>query len=227
MHGIGVPTKLAQVTGLLFVLGRIGLVVHDCPGLIFQERQIDRLGGRRPIRIDIRLIAATNRELESEVAAGFFREDLYYRLNVLSVRTPPVRERRENIPSLARHFVSKYATETGRKVRGITPEAMTILENRAWPGNVRELQNAMERAVVLGVTELVLPGDLPGQKIETAKAEPPSYYDIIYQPKRRLIETAFARGNGDYKEAARILGLHPKAIHRFLQNLDLPHLLRR
>ena len=206
-------------------VGELGSAIQAKLLRALEEREIDRIGGGGPIPVDIRLIAATNRDLESAVAAGRFRQDLYYRLKVLSVRTPTLAERRDDIPTLARYFVFKCASEAGRAVRGISPEALAILGNYDWPGNVRELRNAIEYAVVLGSADHILAEDLPDDILETRRAEPLKYHDAIYETKRRLFEAAFSRSNGDYKEAARLLGLHPKAIHRCLQNLGLSYLL--
>src|SRR5262249_53897444 len=118
-----------------------------------QEREIKRLGGARPIEVDIRVIAATNRDLGAAASKNEFRQDLYCRLKVLTIKTPSLRERQEDIPVLAKHFVQKYRKEAGRPVRGISSEAETMLMNYDWPGNVRELQNVIERAVVLGSTD--------------------------------------------------------------------------
>ena len=213
--------------GTLFLdeVGELGSAIQAKLLRALEEREIDRIGGGRPIAVDIRLIAATNRNLESAVAAGRFRQDLYYRLKVLSVRTPALAERRDDIPALARYFVFKCAREAGRVVRGISPEALAILGNYDWPGNVRELRNAIEYAVVLGSSDHILAEDLPDDILETTSAEPLTYHDAIDETKRRLFEAAFSRSNGDYKEAARLLGLHPKAIHRCLQNLNLSYLL--
>src|SRR6185295_17432232 len=117
---------------------------------VLQEHEFERVGGTRTVKTDIRVIAASNRNLEEAVKSGRFREDLYYRLNVVRLQMPPLRERREDIPALAEHFVQKYCAETGKKIAGIAPEAMAQLCAHGWPGNVRELENAIERAVVLG-----------------------------------------------------------------------------
>jgi len=198
---------------------------------VLQERTIDRIAGARPIPVDIRLVAATNRDLHSAVAAGEFRQDLYYRLKVLSVKTPPLRERPEDIPALARHFLLKLAGETGRAVRGISQEVLTILQNYDWPGNVRELQNVIEHAIVVGSTEMVLLTDLPQEFIESAgrcsEGVVYGYRDLVNAFKRHLLETALQRADGDYKEAAALLGLHPRGIHRFLKQLKLTYLLEK
>ena len=128
---------------------------------VLQEREFERLGGSRPISVDIRLIAATNKDLAAAVKARTFREDLYYRLNVVSLVVPPLRERLEDIPILAEYFVAKFAAKCKVKAKKISPEAMAGLMNYDWPGNVRELENAIERALVLGVSDAIRPEDLP------------------------------------------------------------------
>jgi len=128
---------------------------------VLQEREIRRVGSTAPIRIDVRLLAATNRRLEDLVREGRFREDLYYRLNVVALRIPPLRERREDIPLLAAHFLTRSAKRHGRAVPTLSPEAMALLLEHLWPGNVREMENAIERAVLLADTDTIFPGDLP------------------------------------------------------------------
>ena len=133
---------------------------------VLQEREVERVGGTRPIKVDIRVLSATNRTLPKEVAAGRFREDLYFRLNVVEIHMPPLRERREDIPLLARHFLNRYARHAGRRIAEISPRALAALVAYEWPGNVRELENAIERAVVLGSTEDLLLDDFPEPIIE-------------------------------------------------------------
>ena len=137
---------------------------------VLQEREFERLGGSRPISVDIRLIAATNKDLALAVKAGTFREDLYYRLNVVSVVVPPLRDRRDDIPILAEYFVSKFAVKCKVKAKKISPEAMSGLMNYDWPGNVRELENAIERALVLDVSDVIRPEDLPESVLEKGPA---------------------------------------------------------
>src|SRR5205823_7833194 len=134
---------------------------------VLQEREFDRVGGTKPIKVDIRLIAATNRNLEEALKSGLFRQDLFYRLNVVSVTMPALRDRREDIPLLATYFVQKYSRIANRPVTGISPEAHSLLRHYDWPGNVRELENALERAVVLGSSEHIRPEDLPEALVET------------------------------------------------------------
>ena len=191
-----------------------------------EKRTIDRIGGRWPIPLDIRLIAATNRDLEREVAAGRFREDLYYRLKVLHVRTPALRDRREDIPALAEHFVLRFGKQARGEVKGISPEAESILKNYHWPGNVRQLQNVIEQAVVLGSTNIVLKEDLPDELLNRQGTGPRTYSEVMREFKCQLFKRAFDHAHGDYKEAAVLLGLHPNCVHRHLRNLNLTHLLR-
>src|SRR5207253_4817365 len=133
---------------------------------VLQEREFERVGGTRPIKLDIRLIAATNVDLNEASRTGKFRQDLYYRLNVVSLEVPPLREHPQDIPLLAAYFIARYSEKVNRRVAGISPKARTCLLHYSWPGNVRELENAIERAVVLGSTELILPEDLPDSILE-------------------------------------------------------------
>ncbi len=144
---------------------------------VLQEREIDRLGGDRPIPVDVRVIAATNADLEEEMKAGRFREDLFYRLNVITIQIPPLRERRNDIPALARHFIQRYNAETNSEVKGLSPEALQVLMTYSFPGNVRELENMMERAVVLEEEPWIQPERLPipttdAAEISSAPPEP-------------------------------------------------------
>ncbi|HYL34276.1 MAG TPA: sigma 54-interacting transcriptional regulator [Bryobacteraceae bacterium] len=198
---------------------------------VLQEREFERVGGTRTIKLDVRLITATNRDLEEEVKKGRFREDLFYRLNVVSLRMPALRERREDISLLASYFAAKYAKRANRNILGIAPQARAFLLNYDWPGNVRELENAIERAVVLGSSDLILPEDLPEVILE--KAEPAesaavnAFHDAVRDAKKHIIITAVEQTGGNYTEAAKLLGLHPNYLHRLIRNLDLKPLLRQ
>ncbi len=143
---------------------------------VLQQREFERVGGAQAHSLDIRVIAATNRDLSEDVREGRFREDLYHRLNVVTLDSPPLRERKEDIPLLARYFLQRSADRCKRRVEGVSPEAEGMLIEYAWPGNVRELENAMERAVVLGVSESVLPEDLPEDLLESAPPDPGAKY---------------------------------------------------
>jgi Nif-specific regulatory protein len=191
---------------------------------VLQEREFERVGGTRPIKLDVRLIAATNRDLKEASRNGAFRPDLYYRLNVVSLHMPALRERREDIPMLAAYFAAQYAEKVKRRVAGISPEARNCLMRYEWPGNVRELENAIERAVVLGSTELILPDDLPESILEetAASGEPVSaLHDGIREAKKVLIERAIEQANGNYTEAAKILGVHANHLFRLIRTLNL------
>ena len=197
---------------------------------VLQEREFERVGGTRTIKLDVRLIAATNRDLEEEVKKGRFREDLFYRLNVVSLRMPGLRERREDISLLASYFAAKYAKRANRTIVGISPQARAFLSGYDWPGNVRELENAIERAVVLGSSDLILPEDLPEVILEKAgpagSTEVNAFHDAVRDAKKHLIVTAVEHAGGNYTEAARMLGLHPNYLHRLIRNLNLKPQLR-
>jgi Nif-specific regulatory protein len=191
---------------------------------VLQEREIERVGGTRPIHVDIRVIAATNKNLEKEAATGRFREDLYYRLSVVSLTMPSLRERREDIPLLANYFAARFGSKLRSRIPGISPETRAILVRYDWPGNVRELANAIERAVVLGTGELIVPEDLPEALLEGgggATMRLASYHDVVNAAKREAILQATRESNGSYTEAARRLGVHPNYLHRLVRNLNL------
>jgi transcriptional regulator with GAF, ATPase, and Fis domain len=196
---------------------------------VLQEREFERVGGTRPIAVDIRLIAATNKNLETAVKAGLFRLDLYYRLNVVTLTMPPLRERREDIPVLADYFVRKYSKKCKVRLKEISRDAMQCLANYDWPGNVRELENAVERALVLNVTDTIQPEDLPESILEK---DPPlaiaaaKYHATIKETKKQLILNALCESRGNYTEAARLLGVHPNYLHRLIRNLGLKESIR-
>jgi Nif-specific regulatory protein len=190
---------------------------------VLQEREYERVGGTKTLKADIRLVAATNRDLESAVRDLSFRQDLYYRLNVVTVPLPPLRERREDIGLLASYFAAKYAGKSQRRIAGISPEARAYLNAYDWPGNIRELENAMERAVVLGSSELILPEDLPESILEAetggGPATPGGYHEGVKLAKSRLIVNAIEKAGGSHVEAAQLLGLHPTYLSRLIRNL--------
>jgi Nif-specific regulatory protein len=192
---------------------------------VLQEREFERVGGTRTLHVDIRLIAATNKDLEEAIRQGTFRQDLYYRLNVVLLSMPPLRERRDDIPLLANYFVQRYSDKCNRRVRGISTEARARLTNYDWPGNVRELENAIERAVVLGTTDMLLPEDLPEAALETALPVTgvgvANYHEAVTEAKRQLILKAMEQASGNYTEAAKLLGVHPNYLHRLIRNMNL------
>jgi transcriptional regulator with GAF, ATPase, and Fis domain len=191
---------------------------------VLQEREFERVGGIRPISVDIRLIAATNKDLEEAVKSGAFRKDLFYRLNVLSLVMPALRERREDIAVLADYFVVKYVKKINTRAKRLSPEAMACLVNYDWPGNVRELENAIERALVMSVSDVIQPEDLPESILE--KGVPPSaesaqYHNRVKELKKELIVRALEESKGSVTQAAHVLGVHVNYLHRLIRNLDL------
>jgi two-component system response regulator HydG len=192
---------------------------------VLQEREFERVGGTRSIKVDIRVLAATNRDLDAAISNGTFRHDLYFRLNVVELKMPALRERAEDISMLANYFVAKYADKCNRKVVGISAAAKKLLLRYDWPGNVRELENAIERAVVLGMTDQILPEDLPEAILEGGAAEAvvtaSGYHEVVSGTKKQIIIDAMKKVNGNYTAAAKLLGLHPNYLHRLVRNLNL------
>jgi transcriptional regulator with GAF, ATPase, and Fis domain len=217
--------------GTLFLdeIGELPLSLQAKLLRALQEREFDRVGGTRPVRVDFRLIAATNRDLEASIQTGQFRQDLYYRVNVVTLALPPLRDRADDISVLADYFVRKHASRCGRRVRGIAPDAVTRLLRHDWPGNVRELENVIEQALALGTDEWIVAEDLPATfgPRTAAPAGPAAgsgslhYHDRMEQTKRELIVGAFERAGHSHADAARLLGVHPNYLHRLLRNLDL------
>ncbi len=197
---------------------------------VLQEREFERVGGTETIHVDLRWLSATNRDLMEVLRQKTLRQDLYYRLNVVGLEMPPLRERREDIPLLVQHFVTRHAGQCKRRVVGLSDQARRLVSAYDWPGNVRELENAIERAVVLGSSEVVLPEDLPESLLETAPAvgeAAAEYHEAVRRHKGRLILEAVERAGGHYTEAARLLGLHPNYLHRLIRNLNLRPVLKR
>ena len=212
--------------GTLFLdeIGEIPLPLQAKLLRALQEREFERLGGTRPIRVDVRVIAATNRDLDKALKEGTFREDLYYRLNVITMTLPPLRERREDVPLLASHFAAVVSRKLGRPVLGFTPEARACLLRHAWPGNVRELANAIERAIVLGDGEQIRLEDLPETVLDAASAGRvpiSAFHDSMVETKKRLILSAVGQAGGNITMAAELRGLHPNYLHRLISQLGL------
>jgi DNA-binding NtrC family response regulator len=189
-----------------------------------QERSFERVGGTRPIAVDVRIVAATNRDLEVAVKEGKFRDDLYHRLNVIPITLPPLRERRDDIPELARFFLDRFSRETKKPFTTITPEAQERLLAYAWPGNVRELANVIERAVVLGRGPAITPSDLP-PRVAAARPERESetgaYQAAVNAYRRELIVSALARTGGNRAAAATALGLNRTHFLRLIRALGI------
>ena len=191
---------------------------------VLQERQFERVGGTATINVDLRVIAATNKNLEEAIESSQFRQDLYYRLNVVSLEMPALRDRREDIMLLANYFADKYGVMCNRKLKGFSAEARACLTAYDWPGNVRELENTIERAVVLGTTEWILPEDLPEALLETrvtADGSLTTYHKAVVQNKKQMILRAIEEAKHNHVEAARLLGIHPNYLQRLIRNLNL------
>ena len=188
-----------------------------------QQKEFERVGGNRILKFGARVVAATNKDLEKAIKSGEFRQDLYYRLNVVSVTVPALRERREDIPLLALYFANRYAATSKRPFKGISQPARQILMNYSWPGNVRELENAIEHAIVLGVSDEILPEDLPTALLEEqgARVEGSRYHTAVNNTKKELIVEALRNCSGSFPEAAKLLGVHPKYLFRLVRNLKL------
>jgi len=193
---------------------------------VLQSHQFERVGGVQPIQTDIRVIAATNQDLAEGVRAGRFRKDLYFRLNVITIVVPPLRERREDIAAMAGYFVQSYCREMKRPPMTITPDALDLLTRYDWPGNVRELENVMERAVVLSADRQIGSKDLslgvrePSKDFHEVPADL-SFHDAVQTHKRQLIEQAIARAGGKKSQAAAALRLHPTYFSRLCRQLGI------
>jgi DNA-binding NtrC family response regulator len=183
---------------------------------VLQEHEIKRVGGTEPIKVDVRVIAATNQHLETLVKAHTFREDLFYRLSVVTITLPPLRERPDDIPLLAEYFLRKFSHEAGKRVERIAPEAMALLTAYAWPGNVREIEHIIERAVVLTQNPTLLPPDLPPelQAAPEGKPAPDAQVLPLREVERRHLLFALERAKGNRKRAAEWLGVTRRTLYR-------------
>jgi DNA-binding NtrC family response regulator len=189
-----------------------------------QEREFERVGGVTPVSVDVRIIAATNRNLERFVKEGRFREDLYYRFNVVAIHLPPLRDRRQDIAVLSRYFLHKHSVAVGRDVTEISEEAQRKLDSYDWPGNVRELANVIERAVVLGAGPTVMLDDVPG-RIAAGSATPTpgaqSYREGLDAARKELLLKALATTHGNRSAAAKLLGLEAKYFLKLMKSLGI------
>jgi Nif-specific regulatory protein len=190
-----------------------------------QEREFERVGGTEVIRVDVRIIAATNRDLEKAVQTGQFRADLFYRLNVVPIVLPPLRERKEDIPPLVRYFVQRFGRESKKNFTDVSQAALEKLLANDWPGNVRELANVLERAVVLGQPPMIELDDLPETivilKSDHRSPSGKSYYEMIEDCRRQVISAALAQTQGNQAAAARILGLQRTYLSRLVKSLRI------
>ena len=197
---------------------------------VMQDREFMRLGGTKTIRVDVRIIAATNVELEDLIDRQMFRKDLYYRLNVIKIVLPPLRDRREDIPLLVKHFLDVFSKENGKSIESVSPDVLQLLDRHPWPGNVRELENLIERTVVFTKDTVITRDNLPDlfrTPRETAAGPAVAENDgldlkeqtLAFQ--RRLIETALAKANGIQKAAASLLGVKPTTLNEMIKRLDI------
>jgi DNA-binding NtrC family response regulator len=218
--------KFELATGGTLFLDEVGSMRLDLQAKILralQERELERVGGTRTIKIDVRVLAATNRDLKKAVEEGGFREDLYYRLNVVPITLPDLKDRQEDIPLLANHFVQKFAPESNPSVREIAKEAMAVLMSHTWPGNVRELENVIERAVTLGRGPAILPGDLPAHlaggtnPLERAVNKEATLEDL----EKDYIAMILRRTRGHQIRAATILGIDRRTLYRKIRRFGI------
>jgi transcriptional regulator with PAS, ATPase and Fis domain len=196
---------------------------------VVQDGQFLRVGGNRHLRTDVRLISSSNRDIQEAIANGSFRQDLFYRLSGFQIQVPPLRERKEDIPLLARHFVEKYTSELRRPVPVIAPEALLLLTNYSWPGNVRELRNTIERAMILGHGNVITAEQLPKEITASAIAEsqPDLSFHIpqaglrLTDLEKQLVEEALELAEGNQVQAARLLGISRDAFRNRLKKHGL------
>jgi DNA-binding NtrC family response regulator len=213
---------------------------------VLQERRFERLGGTETIRVDLRLIVATNKDLEEAITTGGFREDLYYRLNVVSIKIPPLRERKEDIPALVSYFIRKFNREFKKGIAGITPSATEKITSYGWPGNVRQLENVLKRAMVLCQGEWILEDQLVFEKgwdkretpealgkkpmedlldilfEELSKASPSSpEWDMISTVERGMILRALQKTNGNQVQAAQLLGMNRSTLRGKMERYNI------
>jgi DNA-binding NtrC family response regulator len=199
---------------------------------VLQEHEFERLGGTRTLKVDVRLVAATNRDLPAMVSAGQFREDLYYRLNVVTIETPPLRERKEDILPLAMHFLRRFSQELKKKVDGINTDAQKMLARYNWPGNIRELENAIERAALLAEGQQITSDDLrlgdsaqsPGSKEPSSVVRIPPSGVALEQIERQALIEALRMANWVQKDAAELLSISPRVMNYKIKtlNIELP-----
>ncbi|HJV36082.1 sigma-54 interaction domain-containing protein, partial [Geomonas sp.] len=189
---------------------------------VVQERDFIPVGGTKPKTVDIRLVAATNKDLEAEARQGNFREDLFFRLNVITLRLPPLRERKEDIVPLARHFLKKYSQRINRELVDFTDEALQLLRCYAWPGNVRELQNAVERATILAKGDRVTADVLPGWRVEVPNEPPPTDRLVSLETvERDHIRYVLKQSGNNKSRAALILGIARRTLDRKLEEYQM------
>jgi transcriptional regulator with GAF, ATPase, and Fis domain/tetratricopeptide (TPR) repeat protein len=223
----GVIEQAHQGTLFLDEIGDMSIAMQAKLLRALQEREVLRVGGRKPIPVDIRVISATNRDPHEEIQAGRFRQDLLYRLNVISLHLPPLRERPDDIPLLAKHFLERFAQEENKELRGFTPETMRRLVSYHWPGNVRELINVIHRAAILETEPLITPRSLPpalhsdDSPAPTIRLLPQGLRQTLRLAEEQLIRQALHDAQGVKKEAARLLGISPRMLSHYLKKHGL------
>jgi len=192
---------------------------------VLQERQFERLGATRRLKVDVRLVAATNRDLRAALEQGTFREDLYYRLNVVPINIPPLREHKEDIPYLVVYFIERFARDSGKPIQGITPAGLDLLTEFHWPGNVRELENIIERAVAFSTGQVI---DVRDIHLDISPSRPSAASTdflpeglTLEQWEDEMIKEALRRANGNKSQAARLLGLSRNALRYRLSKMGL------
>ncbi|WP_319562371.1 sigma-54 dependent transcriptional regulator [Marispirochaeta sp.] len=212
-------------TGTIFLdeIGEISQSVQIKILRVLQEKRFERVGGEETQEVDVRIISATNRDLKAEIEKGNFREDLFYRLNVVNIHVPPLRERKEDIPLLAAAFLNEFAEENGKSIEGIDHKANLALYNYSWPGNIRELRNSIESAVVLSKGNIITPEDLPPSVVS---GEEGTYIKIdlgvsMAEAERVIIESTLNYCNGNKSKTAEVLGIGRKTLHRKISEYDI------
>jgi len=207
--------------GTLFLdeIGEIPLPTQSMLLRVIENKEIMRLGGRDPIRVDVRIIAATNKDLAREVREGSFREDLFYRLNVLHISVPPLRDRKEDIPLLVDYFIRQYSEEFSKNVRGITRAGLKLLTDHAWPGNIRELSNLVERAVVMTSSDMLAPEDIALEKVPLEGQL--SLKDLNEESEKDTLIKALKRTDGNVTKASRLLGISRVTLQKKMKKYNL------
>ncbi len=190
---------------------------------VLQEKEIQPLGGNKTLKVDVRIIAATNVDLKEKVELNEFREDLYYRLNIINIHLPPLRERKEDIPMLAEHFIAKYAEENQKVIKGMSSRYTKILMDYNWPGNIRELENTILRSVILGTSETLIPDVLPSEITGAARKEVKkgNFYEQVDELRRQLVLEALNNTNWVQKNAAKDLGLKATTLSELMKRLNI------
>lgn len=227
--------KFLQADGGTLFLDEIGTA---SPSLqvkllrVLQDREFEPVGGTKTHKVDVRLVLATNEDLEARVKSGEFRQDLYYRINVIGVTQPPLRERIGDIPLLVEHYIQEFNSQTGKEIRGFNEQALQSLQRYNWPGNVRELVNVVERAVVLSKDDLITAHDLPEQLRQEQKESPgtvnrlagnPNLKSALADPERQIIIDALEQNGWNRQDTARLLGINRTTLYKKMKKYDITH----